>query len=270
MKRIFDLYIRTSLHVSLAVASFTALTFIHFELPGIKSVVLYSFFATVAGYNFIKYAHLIQYRDRRLSLGKSAALLVTVISVVGLGILSFQLKTQSLILISLLGGLVILYPNPFLNSDKNLRKITGLKIFIIAVVWAGITVLFPAIESDYPINSTLWSEFAQRLLFVILLTLPFDLRDLRSDIGQIKTIPVLIGIRKTKILAFILAVSIITLELVIPVKSTVYFTVQLLFIVIVLGLIFRIPLFQSRYFASFWVEGIPIAWFALSWWFVTT
>lgn len=264
MKNIFDLYIRSSIHVALAVASFTLLTAIHLKLPINTVVVLFSFFAAITGYNFIKYAHFIGKPSKEYSAELKFIFVLTLVSATLLLFLSFYLEFSSLVLTSILGLLVLLYPNTSFNRIQNLRQVTGFKIFLISAVWAGLTVLLPALEANHPLTFALWSEFIQRILFVILLTIPFDLRDLRIDYGHIKTIPTLIGVQNTKVLSSFLSVTIIILEILFPVKSFPLFMIQIVMIGMLLVLILRLPLYQSKFFASFWIEGVPIAWLIVS------
>lgn len=59
-----------------------------------------------------------------------------------------------------------------------LRDIPWLKIFLIAGVWSFVATVLPALELGRPISPYL---FFERALFVLLITLPFDLRDLEQE-----------------------------------------------------------------------------------------
>ena len=54
------------------------------------------------------------------------------------------------------------------KNTKNLRAISGLKIYIIAMVWAITVVLFPLVEANYTIDNDVVITLIQRFLFVIL------------------------------------------------------------------------------------------------------
>lgn len=106
------------------------------------------------------------------------------------------------------GCLVALYVVPVIKS-KNLRQITGLKILIIAMVWVLATVVLPVAQIGAPdwanYTGVLGWILAERFVFLILLCLPFDWRDVAVDQkANIKTWPRLLGLEKTKYLFFTL------------------------------------------------------------------
>jgi len=56
LKNAFELYINSSIHVSFAVAAFTLLTFLDYDLIPDRDLIFFIFFASITGYNFVKYA----------------------------------------------------------------------------------------------------------------------------------------------------------------------------------------------------------------------
>jgi len=84
-----------------------------------------------------------------------------------------------------------------------LRSIPILKLFLIAYVWASISSFFPALLTEKQIfASQNISIFFTHFLFIIAITLPFDIRDFKNDNnGSLITFPQLIGIVPTKLLA---------------------------------------------------------------------
>ena len=66
-----------------------------------------------------------------------------------------------------------------------LRKVTWLKIPLIAVVWATATTHHPVLGID----PVLW---VQRVMFIAGLTLPFDIRDLDVDRAHMTTLPMVV------------------------------------------------------------------------------
>ncbi|MBL4663092.1 MAG: hypothetical protein JKY22_05960, partial [Flavobacteriaceae bacterium] len=93
----------------------------------------------------------------------------------------FQLSINVFYVAAVFGGLTFLYAVPFL-SGKNLRTFSGTKIFVVALVWAGVTVFVPWSDSLVELNSDIWLSFIQRILIIIVCTLPFEIRDLRYDV----------------------------------------------------------------------------------------
>ena len=88
----------------------------------------------------------------------------------------------------------------FLDSQHNLRSVGGLKVYVIAFVWSGVTVFLPLMNEQYPITLDVYVEGLQRFLLIIALMLPFEIRDLQFDSIKLFTIPQQIGLKKTKIL----------------------------------------------------------------------
>lgn len=97
------------------------------------------------------------------------------------------------------------------NAPKNskgfirlpLRSIPILKIFLIAYVWASISSFLPAILDGTQIfQEKNLMIFCAHFLFIIAITLPFDIRDFKSDKNNfLQTIPHLIGEIPTKLFA---------------------------------------------------------------------
>lgn len=95
------------------------------------------------------------------------------------------------------------YVIPILTGKRRLRDLHFIKIFLIAIVWASITVLLPVLEADAAMDKTVLWLFLERSLFVFAITLPFDIRDLKIDAHTaVKTLPSELGIARTKGLAY--------------------------------------------------------------------
>lgn len=102
-----------------------------------------------------------------------------------------------------LGVISVLYniPDRLANTRyRSIRSIPLIKIFLIAYVWAALGAWYPAILE--PGNSNPSYLFVLFFLFILAITLPFDIRDYHSDQRTaLLTIPGLIGIRATKLVA---------------------------------------------------------------------
>ncbi|MFN7118132.1 MAG: hypothetical protein ACK4TA_15135 [Saprospiraceae bacterium] len=97
------------------------------------------------------------------------------------------------------------YALPILPGQKRLRDINFLKNVLIAGVWTWITVVLPVLELQMPVNQGVVLMGVGRFCFIFALSLAFDVRDVNLDQqSQVRTIPVAIGILKTKIIAFAL------------------------------------------------------------------
>lgn len=81
---------------------------------------------------------------------------------------------------------------------------------MIASVWVVVLFVFPAINegvSFYPILPDLIAYF----FFIIALTIPFDIRDLSYDDPKQKTLPMVVGVVGSKILAVVIITAFFTL-----------------------------------------------------------
>ena len=149
----------------------------------------------------------------------------------------------------------LLYDSKFLKYF--VREIPLFKIFYVGLTWALINswLILPEFNSEI-----FWISW----IFITALVLPFDIRDMKSD--TVVTFPRLIGIQKTKYLAYALVfislmISIFYLE--INYSFAFFLTSIFTFILIY----FSENTNKDSYF-SFWVEtcsGLPLLFLALNW-----
>ncbi len=94
------------------------------------------------------------------------------------------------------------YVLPFFGKQRRLRDFDQIKIYLVALVWAWVTVVLPAVNSGLYFSWSLLFMFIERALFVFAITLPFDIRDLNVDgHSQVSTIPAVLGIQQSITLA---------------------------------------------------------------------
>ena len=258
-KRFLDFYINSSLHVALAVLSFSVLTAYELNLMG--SIFFYSatFCASVAGYNFVKYFGLTKFYYRSLTTKLKYIQLVSVLSLTGFGFVFFQLQKSSQIVYVFLALITFLYAIPMgIKTPKNLRSVGGVKIYIIAFVWAITTVVLPIFESQITLNSDHWILVLQRIFIVIVLMLPFEIRDLDVDQLYLSTIPQKIGIQNTKIIGYALLGDSILLEFFKHQFNLNRFLILTFSVVLLAVFLAKSTKKRNRYYSVFWVEAIPI------------
>ena len=258
-KRFLDFYINSSLHVALAVLSFSVLT--AYELNLVGSIFFYSatFCASVAGYNFVKYFGLTKFYYRSLTTKLKYIQLVSVLSLTGFGFVFFQLQQSSQIVYVFLALITFLYAIPMgIKTPKNLRSVGGVKIYIIAFVWAMTTVVLPILESQLVLNLDHWILVLQRIFIVITLMLPFEIRDLDVDQLYLSTIPQKIGIQNTKIVGYALLGDSILLEFFKHQFNLNRFLILTFSVVLLAVFLAKSTKKRNRYYSVFWVEAIPI------------
>lgn len=103
----------------------------------------------------------------------------------------------------------LFYSAPFLNF----KRIPFLKIFLISYVWSVSTVILPSLNKGYSVFDTEVIEiFVQRVIFILALAIPFDIRDIEVDRkNNIDTLPTLMGFGRAKLLSLILLILFIVL-----------------------------------------------------------
>lgn len=260
LKTAFDFYLDASVHVALSVISLYAITIELFQLPYNLSLMAFIGLSTIVGYNFVKYG---VEAEKYLIVSNSYHKRIQAFSFICFGFavyFALQLRFELLLAIGLLGLLSVFYALPVLPKAKNLRSLGIIKIFIVALVWAGITVLLPFLDSYQHLswNSTLIS--IQRFLLVMALMLPFEVRDMAYDDVALKTIPQRVGVGGTKRLGLVLMALFFALTFFKEDGKSTEIISRLLVTVAVCVFLVKTKKQQSTYFSSFWVESIPIFW----------
>lgn len=241
-KSILDFYTITSIHVAVAVFALVQVTRITLNISTNLDVDLFILFGTIFGYNFLKYFEVFQ--KKVFTVKKNyAILLVTIFALVGM--LFCFLKMEFEIKMAFLGISIVVFTYPFL------RKYGLLKMFIVAICVAYITVYIPSFILNW--NYKL-GYLMQRLLVVVCLLIPFEIVDHEIDAKTLVTLPHKIGIQNTKLIGYFLLLIC-------------YYFLQLeLIIVLLIGVfIFFSNANRSKYYTSFWTESIPIFWWLLLW-----
>ncbi|OBX22665.1 hypothetical protein BAA08_07570 [Bizionia sp. APA-3] len=269
-KHFFDFYLNSSIHVALSAFALSWLTLIEYQIPFDTHVLLFIFFATIAGYNFVKFFGLAKFHHRSLSSWLKIIQIFTFICLIIMGYFGAQLQNKTIFYLGFFALITFLYAIPFLpkkfylNKQQNLRNVSGLKVYVIALVWAGVTLLIPLINNDRLLDSTVIWAFAQRFLFVLAIMLPFEIRDMQFDSIKLATIPQKIGIKNTKIMGVILACLFFGLEFFMPEKTQSKLLIQFgITVLVILSILFSRKN-QGKYYSGFWVESIPILWLLLT------
>lgn len=268
LKQLFNFYINSSIHVALSVVSLTWITLLEYNILLDEFLIFFIFFATISGYNFVKYFGLAKFHHRSLASWLKAIQFFSLFSFLFMCYCATKLNLNVLIWIAGLGLMTFFYAVPFLPKrfifeNNNLRNVGGLKVYLIALVWMGVTVMLPVINNNFTINTDVILTSVQRFAFIIVLMLPFEIRDLRYDSLKLATIPQKIGMKHTKTIGVLLIVFFFLLELFkeeINVKNF----VVLALISILMGLfLVNSKKNQGKYYSSFWVEALPIFWLVL-------
>ena len=263
LKLIFNFYINASIHVAFAVYALLRITEIYFDLTYNENLNYFIFFGTITGYNFVKYAGVAKLHHKSLTDSLKIIQIFSFFCFLGMCYFAYQVPLKTLYFIIPFIILTILYAVPFLSGfDKTLREVSYLKIIVVALVWAGFTVLIPLINAGTEISLNSILLMLQRFLIVIVLILPFDIRDVKYDAISLQTIPKKIGVEKTKRMGLMLMVFSLILEY-LSSSSNLMKTPFMIFFFLVTILLMRSKTDQSKYYSSFWVESLPIVWWLI-------
>lgn len=259
---IFRFYIQSSIHVALAVTALAVVTLFEFGFVPEPALLLFIFFGTIVGYNFVKYAGISNQHNLLITPHVNLIRVFSVLCLGGVGYFVLMLPTNVLITAAIFGGLTLLYAIPFYKS-RNLRSLSGAKIFIIALVWMGVVVLLPLEYHNLNFRPKVFYQCLEIFFFVIALTLPFEIRDLKYDKAELGTLPQKLGISKTKGLGVMLLVASGILVFTQNYLADAHLYAGLITLTLTIISVLAAKEEQGRYYASFFVESLPIVWLIL-------
>ncbi|MAR39827.1 MAG: hypothetical protein CMD22_03965 [Flavobacteriales bacterium] len=219
---------------------------------------VFVFFATIFTYNFQRIVRIkngIAHKRKEWLLNNLAFIysLITFSGFISL-FFFFQFKPNTQILILTTGIISVLYP-------FGLRKIPFLKIFIISSIWTISSMGLLISENNLPLNSNTILQLFSRFLFVFAITIPFDIRDVKYDKNNIKTIPVLLGTFFSRLIAIL---SLIALKIISFYQHLYYNLSVNILIAIILCCCFSSVLIiksdenKDDFYFSFWIESLSI------------
>lgn len=246
--------------MALAVVSMVLITLINYNIPLDFNICLFVFFGTITGYNFVKYAGIAGLHHRSLTKNLRLIQIFSLFVFFALIYMAFKLPQNILFFTLIMGIFTSLYVLPFFGKGRNLRGLAGVKILVIAFVWSGVTVVLPLINKAEIFQLDIIIELFQRFLFVFALTLPFEIRDLRFDMAKLNTVPQIFGVPKTKIIGILMILGVILLEFLKGETALENILSLIAAGVLLCILITKSKIRQSKYYSSFWVEGVPIFW----------
>lgn len=129
----------------------------------------------------------------------------SVIAFIGMLVTSTLVSSVVIELLMFPGLLALLYVSPILKNRKRIRDFPYVKLFLVGLVWTWVCVVIPIKDMNIYMTNQHWLIIVEKCLFIIAITIPFDIRDLHIDqLHQIKTIPVILGPKNSKIVSLIL------------------------------------------------------------------
>ncbi|MCA4791809.1 hypothetical protein HX045_01325 [Myroides odoratimimus] len=261
--RIVALYLNGSVHVSLAVFALVQMTFYFCHLPFDAAVSVLAFTGTLFSYNFIKYAEVVYRHKTPFTLRLKVIIGISIIALL-IGTMAFfmlnwkaQLVTLSLLVLS------VLYAIPISSNRSNLRNLAGLKVYIVCLCWATVTLIVPVMNADIPVSWDIVVKFIQRFILVFILIGIFEVVDLQYDDKYLKTLPQMLGIANTKWLLGLLLIPFYVIEFFKVGYQPIQAWNNLLIVLLTLFFIYYASPKRTKFFTLFWVESVPIVWWLI-------
>jgi hypothetical protein len=250
--------------VALAILCLIYITVIYFNITPDIHLMLFVLFTTIASYNFIKYG---VEAEKYILVSSAYHRIIQFFSFIAVGLAAYHANYLSMkvwIVIGVLALLVGLYSLPVLPQVRKLRNLGIIKILLVGFVWGGTTVVLPylAVEENLPWDVHV--EALQRLILVLVLMLPFEIRDMTVDDPGLRTLPQRYGIHRTKILGGVAAMVFFMLTWAKVEYNISELLGKAVVTLVLMGLMWRTRKVQSPYFASFWVEAVPMIWLGVT------
>ena len=205
----------TNIFIAFAAAFCTLATYAFHSSSPDYEMVGFIFFATLFTYNLQRRvgdleATATHYHAKTIMMG---------IGVLGMLYFVIHLSLVEILGLGVAGALSLGYAIPcipFRGKWWSIREIPYMKIWVIVLAWIISTSIVPLIDivNIYSYDDR-WSTllfFLQQGAFIVALTIPFDVRDLKTDFPHQRTLPMVFGVSRSikiaqnaMILAFIFA-----------------------------------------------------------------
>lgn len=254
LRKLSELIVFSNLWIAFSAAGLTLNTYFIVDQQPNFLVVLLVFLATFSVYNLQRLIkHYFQQKNaskRHLWIFNHPKVLTVFVglSAIASALLFFRIfSLLDFIFLLPFSAISIFYAATIFSKKKALRDIPFLKVFLIAITWAVSTVVLPLIELKQPICIENGALFVLNFLFILAITIPFDIRDLKLDANTTKTIPQGIGVNK----AVNLSLTLVFVCLLIAI-----FTFQSIGQSIALALVFYTLTFSKKEMPELYYSGI--------------
>jgi 4-hydroxybenzoate polyprenyltransferase len=217
VKKLGEFVLFSSLFIAACAVALCIQTNLLLHLP-LNSYSFYCFVfgATLVQYNLHYLVKTTAIKDsQRLQWSSRNKTIHNMLTLAGLGLILFSFfsfRLQHFIILGIMGSIAFLYSFPLLPFRKKRIKDYGfLKITTLALLWTLITVWFPV--NRFGFDQTIFIFiFFKRLIFMFILCLLFDMRDIEVDSHEnITTLPVFLGKARCYLLTYCLIVLFVVL-----------------------------------------------------------
>ena len=252
---VWKIIVFTNLFFSFAAGAQVLLSYLIFQIPYNFTVVLLEFSATLLLYNLSIWIskpkdYISSPYERTRWIFGNMHVFWTLNAIVSL--LLFYTLTQihfhTFLYLGFIGVLSLAYALPILKIHgqwKNFRHVPYIKVFHIALISVGLVY----IEHSNNLQAVEWTNLLYvlscKFLFILLVTLPFDIRDMKQDsYYHLKTVPLALGQVKAQNLCYMLGLVHILLVLAMPTSS--YIKIGLILCDVLVLILFKTKIFKEE------------------------
>lgn len=206
IRRILNPFIFGNIVIAVCALVLSLETYLQLQLPvRLDGLAMLVFFATLSLYNLHRLLVVSRLQQQDYSMVTDWAaqhrftlFMLTLIGAGGVAFFVFQTSLLIFGILVVLGTVSLLYELPLIKTTSRFRSLRSLwihKAFMITSVWTMATAFLPAVHAQVSLTDyNLWLVLAERMLFVFLIALCFDARDIEFDSREgLKTIPILYG-----------------------------------------------------------------------------
>jgi 4-hydroxybenzoate polyprenyltransferase len=197
MKKGIEFVVYSNVWISLGAVSFAMLFYSITNVQTEPVILGFLFFSTLLTYNYQRFEKL---RNNERTSGprmewmishKKLVYSLLVVGLIGSLIFAAFLSFKSLGYLFLLGIISFFYV--FKIKNYSLRDLPVMKILLIGAVWSASCFLIPYFEMESSFSFSIFNLAIAAALYIIAITIPFDIRDVDVDEKSKYTIPQLLG-----------------------------------------------------------------------------
>lgn len=258
--KIKHFFIETNLWISIcsALLCLSSAIVLNTEALELPLFIFLATFFTYGSQRIIKNIKSNFYKTKQSKINLSIFYMFLVISFCSALYISLGFQQKTVITIIIIGIICGVYP-------FWLRKIPTIKIFLISLIWTITTALLLIIENNIKLETHVILEIFGRFFFVFAITIPFDIRDIKYDAKTLRTVPQLVGIRKSKIISVVsLCIFLLLNILQVCIKQVDLLHLQAIIITTIISATFIVisNTRKSDFFFGFWIDGLSALLFA--------
>lgn len=269
IKRFFSDWAFSNFNIAMAALCYTMSTYLVYEINNMdKALLILVFAATLSNYIFHRAfpVYYYQYKSHTNSIFQwtinhlNFLTLTFCATIFIVGITFFQMGWATQFSLILLAFITLLYSVPILKKEKQLKRLRDIayvKIGLIAFTWALVCGNLPLLQAEETYNFTQHaSVFFEKFLYIIAITIPFDIRDMKYDASVgVKTLATQLGIGKSIVIA--LFCLILSFGLLVSMTNHLPFQLAYAFTYLISAyLIIESIIPKNNFFYLFYIDGL--------------